>query len=277
MQIVRAGARLHVAMAGPSDGRVLVLLHGFTGSHVAWAPFTASLAHHGVRCLAPDLLGHGASDAPAEPARYAMDAAVDDVAAVLDTLGLRATALLGYSMGGYLALAFALRYPERVDALILESASPGIVDPEERRRRAASDEALAHLLESQGIERFVAVWERTPLLQLAPSVPETARQGLRSQRLACSPVGLAASLRGAGAGRRRPLWDELPRLDLPVLVIAGAEDERYAALAGSIAAALPRAQRALMPGAGHTVHVDQPDAFLRAVVAFLDQEQARAA
>ncbi|HWQ28999.1 MAG TPA: 2-succinyl-6-hydroxy-2,4-cyclohexadiene-1-carboxylate synthase [Dehalococcoidia bacterium] len=260
------GIALNVEQWG--EGRPLLCLHGFTGSASTWAPFAG--AWPGWRIVAVDLIGHGASDAPADPARYAMERAVDDLAAVLEATGVRRATVLGYSMGGRVALHFALLAPERVEALILESASPGIDDAAERAARARSDEELAAFIEREGIEAFVDRWESLPLFATQRSLPADTLARQRAQRLANRPEGLANSLRGMGAGAQRPLRSRLGEIRVPALVIAGALDDRYRALAYEMARSMPQATAVIIPGAGHAPHLERPGDFARAVGAFLD-------
>jgi 2-succinyl-6-hydroxy-2,4-cyclohexadiene-1-carboxylate synthase len=152
-----------------------------------------------------------------------------------------------------------------VNTLILESASPGIEDHAERALRRASDDALAQRILDMGVESFVAEWENVPLLALQPHVPPPVRQRQHELRLHNSPTGLANSLRGMGAGQQRPLWNRLAQLDLPVHLIVGSSDQRYVAVATRMSALLPQARLTVVQGAGHTVHVDQPDTVVRLV------------
>ena len=154
------GVRLHATRLG--EGPPLVLLHGFTGSTESWAPVRAALAGR-FTTIAVDLPGHGRSTSPADPARYALARFAGDLARVLDALGIERTVLLGYSLGGRAALRFALERPERLVALVLESASPGIAKPAERAARLVADGVLADEIERDGITAFVDRWERLPL------------------------------------------------------------------------------------------------------------------
>ena len=259
-------------------GPPLLLLHGFTGSAATWASFPEAWEHFS--CIAIDFLGHGNSDSPAEPERYATARWVDDMAALMDALGIAAAAVLGYSMGGRAALRFALAHPERVTALVLESASPGIEDEAERSVRVASDEALADDIERDGIGPFVDRWQSIPLFASQTALPEATRARLREQRLHNIPRGLANSLRGMGAGRDTPVFDRLVELRMPALLIAGGLDAKYRALAQRMAAAsAPVANTALaiVPDAGHATHLERPDAFQQVVVDFLSGLGAREA
>lgn len=260
------GVRLHATRLG--TGPPLALLHGFTGSGESWAPVRDVLS---ARCttIAVDLTGHGRSASPCDPARYALSRFVDDLARVLDAVGVERTALLGYSLGGRAALRFAVERPDRVTALVLESASPGIGSPGERVARLISDVALAEELERDGVAAFVDRWERLPLWASQSALPPAARSRLRAERLVNDARGLANSLRGAGAGVELPLSARLPTLTMPTLLIAGALDEKYAELARRMASAIPRARVEIVPDAGHAVHLERPDALTAIVLRFL--------
>ena len=251
----------HVEIEGQASSPPLLLLHGFTGSTRAWDAVRPAIAAF-ARVISIDLIGHGRSAAPADAERYTLDWSTRDLFALLDELGLGAVDVLGYSMGGRVALHFAVQAPERVRTLILESASAGIEDDAERRRRIDSDNALAERILRDGIEAFVAEWERLPLLALAPHVAEDVRLRQTAQRLQNDPRGLANSLRGMGAGQPAPLWAVLPDLQSTVRIIVGERDTRYHQLGERLQALLPGSHLAVVPDAGHTVHIDQPAAFV---------------
>jgi 2-succinyl-6-hydroxy-2,4-cyclohexadiene-1-carboxylate synthase len=272
-EVVVRGLRYHVERWGA--GRPLLLLHGFTGSAETWRPFRA--AWPGYALLAVDLVGHGRTELPADLGRATMASAVDDVVALLEALRIEQTAVLGYSMGGRVALRLALAAPNRVSALVLESASPGIASAAERRARIAADDQLARLVEEEGIAAFVAQWEALPLWASQARLPADTRERLRQQRLASSPAGLALSLRGMGAGRDEPVLDRLGELPMPVLLVVGADDHKYRLLAQAMAARLPNAQIAVVPDAGHTPHLEQPSQFATIVGRFLDASNRSAA
>jgi 2-succinyl-6-hydroxy-2,4-cyclohexadiene-1-carboxylate synthase len=183
---------VEVRHAGPA----LLLLHGFTGSSVTW--FSHSEAWRAFTTIAVDLLGHGRSDCLADPNRYRMERCVEDLLVLLDHLGVQRTAVLGYSMGGRIALYLALHAPQRLWALVLESASPGIEDVAEREARRQSDLTLAETLERDGIVTFVDRWHTLPLFATQAQLPASIRAELRRQRLGHHPQGLANSLRGLG-------------------------------------------------------------------------------
>jgi 2-succinyl-6-hydroxy-2,4-cyclohexadiene-1-carboxylate synthase len=241
------------------EGAVPVLwLHGFAGDGGSFDGLRDDLSSS-VRATLPDLPGHGATKGPAGPGT-GWEETLAALEAVLRALpGPRL--LAGYSMGARLALALALRAPDAVDALLLESGTAGLRDQAERAQRRNEDEGLATLLLREGIAAFVARWEETKVLAGLKSLPQASAAALRARRLAQDPRGLAGALRAFGQGVQPPLWDALPALRCPVLVVAGALDDKYAALARPLAAALPRAMARIVEGSGHTPHLERPGPF----------------
>jgi 2-succinyl-6-hydroxy-2,4-cyclohexadiene-1-carboxylate synthase len=256
---------VEVRRAGP----VLLLLHGFTGSGATWAPHLEAWSKF--TTIAVDLLGHGRSDCPADPDRYRMEQCVTDLLALLDQLGVQQTAVLGYSMGGRIALHLALHTPERLWALMLESASPGIEDPSAREARRKSDAALAEVIERDGIAAFVNRWQSLPLFATQAQLPLSVREALRRQRLDNNPQGLANSLRGLGAGMQEPVLQRLTQVQIPTLLLVGALDDKYCELARRMAAILPDKRLVTTPQSGHAVHLEWPAVFASAVQLFLER------
>ncbi|MFB3052562.1 MAG: 2-succinyl-6-hydroxy-2,4-cyclohexadiene-1-carboxylate synthase [Dehalococcoidia bacterium] len=264
------GVHLNVEVSG--EGPPLLLLHGFSGSAATWTPHLE--AWQGFTAIAVELLGHGASDCPADRRRYRMERCLGDLVALLDRLpasGGRRMAVLGYSMGGRVALRLALLAPERLWALVLESASPGIEDASERAARARSDADLADDIERDGLEAFVERWQALPLFASLARLPVAVRDELRRQRLQNDPRGLVGSLRGLGAGQQEPVLARMAEIRIPVLLLTGALDDKYCALARRMAAALPRARTESVPDSGHAVHLERPQAFAGAVRGFLKE------
>ena len=261
------GVQLGVEQRGEArkSGPALVILHGFTGSAAGWGRQLNTLAAYGLRVIALDLLGHGQSGAPADPQRYAIEYCRQDILVALQELGVSKgqAILLGYSMGGRIALYTAFSGFFR--ALILESASPGLEDPAEREQRRISDEALAASIERDGVQAFIERWEELPLFASQKTLPLESRETLRRQRLQNRATGLAQSLRGVGLGVQPSLYDRLPALHIPVLLIAGELDTKFTAIARHMAQALPQSQLRIIPGAGHTIHLERPEEFVSLV------------
>jgi 2-succinyl-6-hydroxy-2,4-cyclohexadiene-1-carboxylate synthase len=260
------GQTFNLETAG--DGPPLVLLHGFTGSAANWRNHVAVFNRH-FRTIAIDLLGHGASSSPPDAARYSMTQCVEDVNGILTALQMETAAVLGYSLGGRVALSFAISHPERVSHLLMVSGSPGLASAEERAARVASDEALAVRIEHNGLEAFVDYWENIPLFASQKSLPAAVRAALRQQRLQNNGLGLANSLRGLGTGAQPSLWERLPEVTVPTLLLAGELDAKFVNIAQQMAAHLPNAQVKIMPGAGHAVQLEKPTEFQTLVLEFL--------
>src|SRR4051794_22426570 len=161
-------------------------------------------------------------------------------------------ALVGYSMGGRIALHAALRRPGALDALVLIGVSAGVDDPEERRR---GDKELAAWIEQHTIEEVVERWESQPVFA---TQSEELRAGQRAGRLNHDPRKLAQLLRSAGQGATPPVWDRLHELRCPVLLMAGERDERYVEAANRMASLMPGARVRIVPDAGHAPQLEQP-------------------
>jgi len=270
-RILANGIYLNVEIAGTDRAsEPLVLLHGFTGSAATWSAHTTIFSQH-FQTIAVDLLGHGLSDSPADAARYQMERCIDDLLSILDHLNVERANLLGYSMGGRVALHFAAAYPERLSALVLESASPGLHDAAERQARIASDHALADRLERNGLEAFIDYWTNLPLFASQSHLPADVRADLRSQRLGNNLTGLANSLRGLGTGAQQSLWDRLATIGVPTLLIAGALDEKFASIAQKMAQSMPHSRLAIVGNAGHAVHLERPALFDQLVLDYLTE------
>jgi naphthoate synthase len=254
-----ANARIHFTVEGA--GEAIVLLHGFTGSAASLEELADALAAD-FQVVSIDLLGHGRSDAPGDAARYGMAACVGDVIAVLDALGVRSAHLLGYSMGGRVALALAVAHPERIAAALVIGASAGLADPVARADRRRADESLADAIEADGVERFVERWTAQPLFATQARLSGTSREALRAQRLANRAAGLAGSLRGLGTGAQPSLHEALRPCPVPLLFLAGEEDAKFRALAAELAASALNAQHALVPAAGHAAQLENPHAVI---------------
>jgi 2-succinyl-6-hydroxy-2,4-cyclohexadiene-1-carboxylate synthase len=251
-----------LATANWGAGEPLALLHGFTGDGSAFDHLRDLLVPR-FRATAPDLPGHGKS-APAT----SWDAALEELRV---TLPDGAFCLAGYSMGARLALGFALRWPERVRALLLESGSPGIADADERARRLIEDEQLAGSILRDGVPAFLARWEEHPTLRGLRELSPSMLAAVRARRSRQTREGLASALRHLGSGAQPPLWDQLPRLRVPVLLLAGERDAKFSGIARSMAGAIPGSRVVLVPSSGHSPHLEAPERYASALVPFFTQ------
>jgi 2-succinyl-6-hydroxy-2,4-cyclohexadiene-1-carboxylate synthase len=228
----------------------LVLLHGFTQTGRSWQAIVHALAGR-YRPATPDLPGHG-NFAGRRPASFT---ACDAYLRALTDGG--PFTLVGYSMGGRVALHTALSLGDRVRRLVLIGASPGIADARERAARAADDAALADRIEAIGIDAFVREWGAQPLFA---GIPRGVAEFIDADRRRNTADGLAAALRGLGTGVMPSLWDRLGELPMPVDLVVGERDEKFGAIAAQMAERLPEARVHTVAGAGHVVHLEVPGA-----------------
>lgn len=237
---------LHAEVSG--SGPRIVLVHGFAQNRNCWGPVATDLArdHEVVRVDAP---GHGRSST--------FHAGLRTGARLIADQGGRAT-YLGYSMGARFVLHLALANPELVQRLVLIGGTAGIDDGQARAERKHNDELLAERLEGEGLELFLDAWLAQPLFAgLSDDMQFRAERGENTIE------GLAESLRQAGTGSQDPLWARLERIDMPVLVVAGADDAKFSAEANRLVGAIgANATLALVADAGHAAHLEQPDLFL---------------
>lgn len=236
-------------------GPALVLLHGFTGSGHSMAGLAAALGA-GFETLVPDLPGHGRSAA----VRCTFDGCVDALRDILAAAGHPRAHWLGYSMGARLALGVAARHPGAAASLTLIGARAGIEDPAARAARRRADAALAERIERDGLATFVDEWLAQELFATQRRLGDAFVAAARAERLAQDPQGLAEALRHLGPGAQPPLFDALPHIRIPVLLIAGALDPPFTAAAHDLARRLPNAAVHEIDDAGHAAHLERPAA-----------------
>ncbi|GAB4581178.1 MAG: 2-succinyl-6-hydroxy-2,4-cyclohexadiene-1-carboxy late synthase [Anaerolineales bacterium] len=248
---------------GDSNAPPLCFLHGFLGRGSDWLQIAAKFSETNF-CLLPDLPGHGENilhSTGASCQTLTFDLINDSLLVLLDSLALPKIHLIGYSMGGRAALYFAVHHSERVASLTLESASPGITDPNERHLRAGEDERRAEAILSGGVEAFVEHWYTLPLFRSLATYPNVQAQ-IIAQRKLNNPAGVAQAIRDLSPGRQPAVWDQLSRLEMPVLLVVGALDEKYVAIGQQMAVHFPNSQLKIIPKTGHTVHLEQPEKFV---------------
>jgi len=263
------GARYFVRERG--QGQPLLLLHGFTGSGADFLPFFRALSGQW-RVIAIDLPGHGQTsvlDASRGPERMSLPSISADLLAVCEQIGAAHPVVFGYSLGGRIALGVAAEHPLWPTALILESASPGLATVVERSQRQASDERLAQVLEADGLASFLTYWQSVPLFATQQTVVGSALRRQHRHRLKQRAEALAASLRGSGVGSQPSYWPSLSQIRLPVLLLTGEQDLKFAAIASGMAQFMPNAAHRIIPHAGHNTHLEFPAVWLSEVQTFL--------
>jgi len=242
------------------EGRPVTLLHGFTQSGRSWRELISKLPA-GYRWIIPDLRGHGETQIW-KGAECSMDACTADLVKLWDALDVERSHLVGYSMGGRLALHVAARRPDRVLSVFTIGAHAGL-EEDAREGRRQGDEALAARIEKEGIEAFVNYWGSQPMFAGIERRGPTYAAEVRAERLRNHAAGLACSLRGMGAGAMQPLWDDLAHVEFPCTFVAGQLDHGYVASARRLASTVANSRVEIVPRAGHSVHQERPDAVAR--------------
>jgi 2-succinyl-6-hydroxy-2,4-cyclohexadiene-1-carboxylate synthase len=256
-------------MHAPQPPDAILFLHGFLGRGDQWDEIVAPLRDRWP-VLTPDLPGHGANLHGDLNVPLTFDRLTDDILEILDTRNLRRVILVGYSLGGRLALHFACRFPQHVAALVLESSSPGIPEPTERARRLEEDRRRATIILQQGMNIFAERWYQQPLFASLQHHPDILMK-LQHAAAQNDPRWMAKVIYDLSPGQQTPLWDCLPRLEVPTLLIAGEQDPKYTALMTQMTTRLPHARLVIAPEAGHNVHVEQAEWYRSLLLEYLLQ------
>jgi pimeloyl-ACP methyl ester carboxylesterase len=266
------GVRLYYEEAG--EGVPVVFVHEFAGDHRSWeAQLRFFSRRH--RCIAYAARGYPPSDVPPEPARYSQARAAADIVAVMDGAGIERAHVVGLSMGAFATLHCGLDHPERALSLVCAGIGYGAEKSQEARFRAQAEEA-ARGFESRGSPAFAAVYgESAARVQFQAKDPRGWREMVNWLGEHDSK-GAANTMRGVQA-KRPSLYDleeRLRRLALPVLIVAGDEDDPALAPSLFLKRTIPAAGLLVLPKTGHTINLEEPDAFNRAVADFLAQVAA---
>lgn len=248
-KIDRDGVKIHYEVHG--SGPTLLLTHGYSSTSAMWTGQIEALSKRH-KLVLWDMRGHGQSDYPDDPAAYSEALTVADIAALLDQVGAASAIIGGLSLGGYMSLAFYRAHPERVRALLIIDTGPGFKkdDARDAWNQRAHDTA----------ERY----KREGLAVLQTLSRERSSVSHRNAS------GLAHAARGMLTQRDARVIESLPAITVPALVIVGADDAPFLAASDYMATKIPGAKKAIIPAAGHAVNMDQPQAFLEAVLPFLD-------
>lgn len=242
------------------------LLHGFTGSALEWGEIVLEgLRAAGYPPVALDLPGHGERLGESGGDAYTLEATL----ALIHAAHAPTSPVVGYSMGGRVALHLVSRYPGRVSKLVLESASPGLRTDQERATRRTADEELAGRIVRDGLGSFVDAWEALPTFASQAVLSAETRARVRDTRLKNDGGSLAAALRGLGTGTLPSLWERLPEIVVPTLVIVGELDPKFTEIGRRMVEKIPDARLEIVPRVGHNVHLEAPDLWCEVVAGFL--------
>jgi len=249
----RPGCRIAYEVHGL--GPALLLTHGYGASMRMWDPQIEALGRSH-RLILWDLRGHGESDSPEDPDAYSETATVEDMAALLQACGEERAILGGFSLGGYMSLAFHLRYPEKVRALLLFDTGPGYRNDQARDAWNAYAESFARGFEEKGLDA----------LRESPEVAVARHRSVR---------GLILAARGMLVQRDGRVFDSLGTIRVPTIVLVGAEDTPFLQAAEVMTARIPGAVKVVIESAGHASNIDRPEAFNDAVHFFLARVEGK--
>lgn len=246
----------------------IFFLHGFTGSSNDWNNILPEIDNR-FNKITVDLLGHGKSDFPNDPALYSWERQVEQINGVINQFTDDKVILIGYSMGGRLALCYALTYPERLQGLILESVSPGIRNKQFREKRIADDEKMAQFITVHPVEDFIELWVGKEIFGTLLRFSDEKRKEIKKNKIKNNPIGLANSLYGFGTGKMPFLYNRFKTITVPTLLLTGELDSKFTALNKNIVKQFPSAKHKIIKNAGHPVHIEEPARFIDVVNNFL--------
>ncbi|MFC0290988.1 2-succinyl-6-hydroxy-2,4-cyclohexadiene-1-carboxylate synthase [Bombilactobacillus bombi] len=238
---------------------VWLLLHGFMGSKYDFDNIRSALPG---QVITLDLLGHGQTICDLTPTRLAFSQQIKDLQIFLEKYFTQPINLVGYSMGGRLALGLAISAPQLIAQLFLENCTAGIADRQKQQSRQHQDALLAQQLRQKSLEQFIDNWENLPLFASQKNLSTKLQQQIRLQRQHQNPLALAASLEGMGTGVMPNYWPQLAQLTLPTTIITGDLDAKFQKITAQMTALLPHAHRFVVTNAGHNVHLEQPNQYL---------------
>ena len=244
----RDGVGLYYEVHG--NGPALLLTHGYSSTSHMWAGQVEPFSKH-FKLVIWDMRGHGRTASPDDAAQYSEEATVADMAALLDHVGAKDAIVGGLSLGGYMSLAFCLKHPERVRALLIIDTGPGFRKDEARAQWNERAIKTAERFERNGLDRLASAGSEVRAAQHA------------------SAKHLALAARGMLAQRDARVIDSLPNVRVPALVVVGANDTPFLPASDYMAAKIPGAKKVVIPDAGHGANIDQPKRFNEAVLEFL--------
>lgn len=247
----------------------LLFLHGFTGSSGDWK-FLFDQLDESYTPLAIDMPGHGESSTPDIIDYFLEESIVDMISNVLSELNISSLVICGYSMGGRAALSYAIKYPDNVSGLILESSTPGIISEKDRSLRIDDDEKIAGRILETGMNNFIDEWYNKPLFNSIREKSELYGKLVEGKKIN-NPIGLANSLRGFSTGRMSNHWGNLKKLTMPVLLMTGENDEKFSKINNEMLKLLPIAEHNIVSSSGHIAHLENAEDFIILLNSFLSK------
>jgi len=262
------GIKINVKIQGDNDELSPILfVHGFSGSNEDWKNICSNIKNRKLICV--DLPGHGNSEIPKETKYYKQDALVNLIEFIRYSLNLGKIILVGYSMGGRLALSYAVKFYNHLEKLVLESSSPGLLSDEEKEIRKKEDNRVADFIVENTIEDFINLWLSQDIFKSLQNLPPDKKNKLREAKLKNNRIGLANMLRGFGTGEMNSVWNELAKINCEVLMVAGELDSKYIKISKRIQDKIRKSKLKIIPGVGHNTHLENENEFLRVLESFI--------
>jgi 2-succinyl-6-hydroxy-2,4-cyclohexadiene-1-carboxylate synthase len=248
----------------------ILFLHGFTGSSEDWLPIFDQFPDK-YNLFALDIVGHGKSDSPADPNYYNIESMVNQIKYVKDHLTKNKIFLVGYSMGGRVALSYAVAHPDDIKGLVLESATAGFKNDQEREKRYQNDLKLVEFIQTHSLDEFIELWTDQELFNTQRRFSNDKLKTLRRKRAAGSKIGYANSLKGFSTGIMPPLHDKLKKFPVKVLLISGDLDTKFTGLNARMAKKFFKAKHKIVKNSGHNTHLEEPKRYIEIVTNYLGQ------
>lgn len=249
--------------------KTVVFLHGFTGSSLDWNFLMDKLPSE-FEPITIDLLGHGKTSSPKSLKKYSVQSQIELLDKIFKKLNIVKPILVGYSMGGRLALSYLFSYPQNVEAVILESTSFGLKTKAEKEERIKSDKILANKIMSSSIKEFIDYWMNFPLFYSQKKLPLQIRnEQTENKKRINNVIGLTNSLLGFGTGRMDNYFNELEKIKIKTLLLTGSIDSKFTEIAKEANNLLPNSNHEIIRDAGHNVHLEKPEEFLKLLNSFL--------
>lgn len=258
--------KFHYSFRGSKDNPLILFLHGFMGDSQEFNEVISVLSNQ-FCCLVVDLPGHGQTRVLGGEDCYIMTNTAQLLINWLKQLTVKKCILVGYSMGGRLALYLALYFPQYFSNVVLESAAPGLKTEGDRLERMKRDFELGQKLENTDFSLFVSNWYNQPLFASLKNYSDF--ELMKARRLQNNPLELAKSLRNLSTGCQPSLWDKLQQNKIPLLLLVGEYDEKFKAINSEMAQRCQSAQLEIIPDSGHNIHLENPKAWVDRVGLFL--------
>lgn len=250
-----------------TNKKPIIFLHGFTGSSLDWN-FLINKLPNEFEPIIIDLLGHGQTSSPRDLTKYSFHSQIEFLNKIIEKLNLIKPILVGYSMGGRLALSYFTKYPNSIEAMVLESTSFGLKTENEKKERIESDQILANKITSLTIKEFVDYWMTIPLFNSQKKLSNKILQEQRLNKISTNNImGLTNSLLGFGTGKMNNYFNLAEKTN--ILLITGSLDAKFTKIAEEANKLLLSFEHIIVKNAGHNVHLEKPEEFLKFLNSFL--------